>query len=80
MNVNIPPSVRFYLAERDSWLLRLAPIYTSICIYMYISLSLSLHCLQINDLAWFARLGLGLVDVVQGIFLIIYSFKKLAEA
>jgi len=50
---------------------------------MYISLSLSLslplHCLQINDLAWFARLGLGLVDVVQGI-LIIYSFKKLAEA
>ena len=61
----------------------LAPINTSIChinVYMYISLSLSLHCLQINDLAWFARLGLGLVDVVQGIFLIIYSFKKLAEA
>ena len=52
-------------------------------VYMYIctslSLSLPLHCLQINDLAWFARLGLGLVDVVQGI-LIIYSFKKLAEA
>ena len=59
-----------------------SPLYIRlyVYIYMYISLSLSLHCLQINDLAWFARLGLGLVDVVQGIFLIIYSFKKLAEA
>ena len=50
MNVNIPPSVRFYLAERDSWLLRapgnLKPrpykyVYMSYqCIYVHLSLSL----------------------------------------